>query len=254
MAAGTGTKSWAELVRTRERARTPTYTFRTAARNSGGSMSLPSTPDLKPTGNDYDEIIRIKVGTGASSNCKTFDIHKGILKFYSGYFRAAISNIENGRFAESGDGVICLAEDQPHTFDKFKSWLYTRDVGSVVEEGDCNESDCSWKILCQLWCFGDQSWILLLQNEVLSTLHRRIARRNFTPTVELGYVYDNTGPQSALRRYMIHAVAMKFNEPKEVLEYDDRFTKEILLDLVAALLPKPTRINSLEFSRIDLCE
>ncbi|KAI5362068.1 hypothetical protein Slin15195_G057180 [Septoria linicola] len=69
---------------------------------------LPSTPDRHASHKVIDEAIRIKVGQGHES--KVFDIHKGLLKHYSSYFRAAVKNLEGDRFAESAQGVISLPE------------------------------------------------------------------------------------------------------------------------------------------------
>lgn len=47
----------------------------------------------------FDTIVRIKVGKGDAQ--EVFEVYKGLLKFYSGYFRAAIDNMEAGRFLQS---------------------------------------------------------------------------------------------------------------------------------------------------------
>lgn len=75
---------------------------------------------------DYDEMSRIKVGTGDVS--KTFEVYKGVLKFYSGYFKASIAKIESGRFAESKDGVITLPEEDPSAFEALKGWSFTHEL------------------------------------------------------------------------------------------------------------------------------
>ncbi|KAF7187132.1 hypothetical protein HII31_11513 [Pseudocercospora fuligena] len=72
--------------------------------------SLPTTPDAQHTIDDhYDQAITIFVGRG--SGAKGYDIHRGLLKFYSGYFRTAIKNAEHGEFMEGKKGVIELWEE-----------------------------------------------------------------------------------------------------------------------------------------------
>ncbi|KAF7188868.1 hypothetical protein HII31_09791 [Pseudocercospora fuligena] len=83
------------------------------------AMALPSTSDKKPSAADFDSIIRLKVGKDE----QVFEIYKGIMKFYSGYFRSAIENIENGRFKEAEENIITLPEEEPETFKLFKDWL-----------------------------------------------------------------------------------------------------------------------------------
>ncbi|TKA82640.1 hypothetical protein B0A55_00736 [Friedmanniomyces simplex] len=83
-------------------------------------MSPPSIADRFPSSTDLDTLVTVNVGKGESQ--RTFQAHKGVLAFYSGYFDTAL----NGRFREATDGAGKLTTEDPTSFDIFLRWAYTR--------------------------------------------------------------------------------------------------------------------------------
>lgn len=65
-------------------------------------------------------MVTVKVGPSG----KEFHIHKGLICYYSEYFRGAFK----GGFQES-EGVVKLDDDRVDVFQCFVNWLYT---GKVV--------------------------------------------------------------------------------------------------------------------------
>lgn len=64
----------------------------------------------------YDSIVIVIVGPTEHH----FDLHKGLLCSWSGFFKAAL----NGNFIET-EGTVKLPEQDPETFRYFVNWLYT---------------------------------------------------------------------------------------------------------------------------------
>lgn len=232
--------------RTRASKTCPAHLTRSRLGTQGVSLSR-SRILLIPRRSDFDEIIQIKVGTG---NTETFEVYKGVLKFYSGYFRAAIANIEAGRFAEAEDGVITLAEEEPRLFAVFKGWLFGRKLHDSLGAMPVVPTT-----LCELWCFGDRRQIPLLQNEAITALHRWIVETNMCPTAQLEYIYTNTCEDSSLRRFVIFSSAARVSSAVNMKKLEDRrCSRESLLDLVACLYSRPKYLSKEEYSEMELCE
>ena len=87
----------------------------------------------------FDTIIEVQVGTGDDK--RTFEVFKGVLCFYSGYFQAAL----NGRFAEAHVHIVKLPTEEPLIFELFRYWIHTRRFFEPVLEphllfGKCQTS------------------------------------------------------------------------------------------------------------------
>ncbi|KXS97904.1 hypothetical protein AC578_4366 [Pseudocercospora eumusae] len=153
--------------------------------------ALPSTPEKFPTSQSYDSMVRIKAGRGEKA--KVFEVHQGILCFYSGYFRAAFK----GRWREAQEGAIDIPSISPSVFKLFIHWAYTRQLEIAAENG-------TDKAAVQLWIFGDAHEIPMLQNEVITATHRMVVKEGVVPKgFMINHVYENTMPQSRLRQYLI---------------------------------------------------
>ncbi|KAF3048987.1 hypothetical protein E8E11_009621 [Didymella keratinophila] len=74
---------------------------------------------LPPPATVYDMIIQVIVGKDAP---RTFQVHKGLLCYFSEYFARAFNN---KNWQESEDGVVRLVDDDAQTFQLFYNWLYT---------------------------------------------------------------------------------------------------------------------------------
>jgi hypothetical protein len=61
--------------------------------------------------------------------------------------------------------------------------------------------------LVELWTFGDRREIPLLMNCCVDALRKIIVLTWKAPTSELKRIYEQTTPESALRRLIIHDIA-----------------------------------------------
>lgn len=204
---------------------------------------LPSTPDKRPGSKCFDTIVRIKVGKGDAQ--EVFEVYKGLLKFYSGYFRAAIDNMEAGRFLQSEENTITLPDEDPSLFERFKSWLFIR-------EFNLDSTSCSQ--LLTLWCFGDRRQIPLLQNHVIDVLYKQMVDLHYQPRAHYSLIYENTCEGSPLRKFLIYSHARRYDRAGSAFKETEMWTYEILLDLGKELISRPAKMSREAFAKIDMCE
>ena len=141
------------------------------------------------------EVVEIKVGSG--TNQKSFMVHEGLLRYYSGYFEAALG----GSFAEATSRIVKLEEEEVSIFKRFVLWLYT---GKYTPPEDASYN---FDAICKLWVLGDRRQIPLLANAMVDLLRDEIVRLWNLPTGALGFVYRNTTTESGLRRFMIWVIS-----------------------------------------------
>jgi len=174
------------------------------------------------------------------SKKKSYSLHKGLLCFYSDYFRAAF----NGSFKEATDGKIELMDVEPEVFDIFQVWLYSRRLQASQKPA------LFYMTLAQLWVFGDKHQIPLLQNEVMDEIFARRAKLSVfhTPLVKLAY--EQTPVGSPLRKAVIEMVGhrMRLQEHGGAfqLSCQSDWSVESLIDLVH-VLDKIRKENKLVF-------
>ncbi|KAI9731796.1 MAG: hypothetical protein M1834_004585 [Cirrosporium novae-zelandiae] len=77
-----------------------------------------TSPSKKPRSftNLFDSVVQIKVGPKG----ELFEVHKGLLLHYSGYFKCALS----GRFKEAHENIIVLETEDVAIFELFFTWIY----------------------------------------------------------------------------------------------------------------------------------
>lgn len=191
------------------------------------------------------ETVRIKVGKADEQ--KSFILHKGILSFYSGYFKSAL----NSEFIEGQTDEIDLPEEDVQTFRHFIFWLY---------RGTLRRSITTRTILkmSRLWVFGDRRNIPLLQNSVLDEMRdiiKNATKQWLLPGVmELSFVYNNTTPDSALRRFIVD-VAHRTMSPTTVRPPSidhPQWNAEALQDMLAAALTGWEKGTAKSISKADV--
>ncbi|EME45418.1 hypothetical protein DOTSEDRAFT_23444 [Dothistroma septosporum NZE10] len=67
-------------------------------------MALPSTSDRSPG------------CVGRNNGSRTFEVHEGVLSFYSGYFKTTLAD-------KVHNGAIKLPDEDPTIFEAFSLWL-----------------------------------------------------------------------------------------------------------------------------------
>lgn len=164
------------------------------------------------------------------SKKKSYSLHKGLLCFYSDYFRAAF----NGSFKEATDGKIELMDVEPEVFDIFQVWLYSRRLQAPTD------SVLYFSTLAQLWVFGDKHQIPLLQNEAMDEIFARHAKLNHFQTKLVKLAYEQTPVGSPLRKAAIEIIGynIKLQEESDSafqLSCQSNWSVESLIDLVRVL-------------------
>ncbi|THY91796.1 hypothetical protein D6C89_05552 [Aureobasidium pullulans] len=193
---------------------------------SSPSTGAVSTPNKWPSTEHYNGIVTVVVG----SKKKSYSLHKGLLCFYSDYFRAAF----NGSFKEATDGKIELMDVEPEVFDIFQVWLYSRRLQAPAD------SVLYFTRLAQLWVFGDKHQVPLLQNEVMDDIFAKRAQlKVFYPEL-VKLAYEQTPVGSPLRKAVIEIVGhcMKLQEESDSalqLSCQPHWSVESLVDLVRVL-------------------
>ena len=142
----------------------------------------------------FDTLINIEVGSGDEK--RTFEVYKGVLCFYSSYFRAAL----DGRFIEAQEHRVKLSTEDPKIFKMFRHWIHTR---CFFESTIAPSTLLSFRIIADLWIFGDAHEVPMLQSEVANVMLEKVRQsRNFPSIVDLTYICDNTIESSPLRRLL----------------------------------------------------
>lgn len=123
---------------------------------------------------------------------------------------------------------------EENVFDRVQLWLYTRNLQLPTDDSDIFE------ILVDLWIFGDQHQMPLLQNRVMDELFDRCEAADSVASYLIGTVYAETLAGSPLRKAFIEIVAwsMKIEPDAGTFicpEQSEYWTKESLIDLVFAI-------------------
>lgn len=191
----------------------------------------------------YGETVTIEVGSEGSQ--KTFYPYKGILSFYSGYFRAALS----GSWSESKTGVIKLETEDADVFERFMLWLYTNRASDQT-------LGMNFSAIIKLWLFADRRNIPLLMNEMVDEMHRYIGDLWIVPTKHLHEIYEHTSEQSTLRRMVVNSMARTIGpallEKKEDL---DKWPKEALAEMLRLTLAEPRELplGKMQYKALKMC-
>ena len=129
------------------------------------------------------------------------------------------------------DQSIHLAEDRPTVFARFVLWLYHGDI----LEADETAKDVDWRLMIDLFLFGQVRGIPELQNDIVDMTVKKELDDYIIPTQQLNYIYENTNEGSPLRRFFVDFMAHRavLDDPKLFPEeLMTQFPKEFLRDLV----------------------
>jgi len=162
---------------------------------------------------------------------KVFKMHRGLLCSVSPYFKTALE----GDFKEAQEQKIELTEDDCEAMEYFQFWLYTQ---SILDKEE-TVSDIEWRILMELYVFGETRLITTLQNQVLDLIIRKVAKGKNLPEHKIMYdIFEKTCPGSSLRNYIVEASARignlavwkwDFVDGEEIAQRD--FLKELVVEM-----------------------
>lgn len=145
-------------------------------------------------------MIEVVVG---ESDRKSFFLHRGLLAYYSGYFRAALQ----GNFREGKSGVIRLPTEDVATFQQFVHWLYTGRLPAERVSGLPTRKEA-----CELWLLADRRNVPLLGNLAVNAYRDLDASEWIIPVATSRLIYDNTSESSGLRRLDTYLFAATVGE------------------------------------------
>ncbi len=143
----------------------------------------------------FGETVQVRVGQ-VPPEVETFTLHRGILRHYSGYFDAALKD----GFKEGQTGIIELPDEDALLFKRFVFWLYT----GVFERPQAQDN---FHDIVRMWVFADMRQVPLLANLMIDSARDETVEKWKMITSELRFVYENTPPESRLRRFMIWAIS-----------------------------------------------
>lgn len=131
-----------------------------------------------------------------SHNKKHYNIHAGLLKHYSSFFRRGLS----AGWSEATTRTFTLTEDDPNIFQLFFHWIYSGKLYSTLTVD--GQVPISFMDLCELFIFGDARGIPELCNVAIDTIFQKFANEWGYPTLVLQPVYDHTPESSKLRIFL----------------------------------------------------
>lgn len=181
---------------------------------------------------------------------KPYRIHKGVLSFYSGYFRKAL---QDGRSKANKTNEMVFENTHIDAFDAITNWLYSHRLHPEV---DTDSTKISETTIIKAWVLGHAWDIPALMNAAVNLVHHKISEAWEFPTHEVEHVYEFTVPGHKLRTYIIDVIA-KISEPKDVLGADDTkfWCKDALLDLSKRVWGKRIgMVSKEEFAEWGLCQ
>jgi hypothetical protein len=228
------------------------------------SWSRSSELTNKPYSSAYvSEIVTIEVG----EDKRAFQVHRGLLTFYSGYFKTALDGasgssktVPDEEIAEAQNGVIGLKFEEPAVFEEFVMWLYSHKPR--VESTTKENAQQHYRSIVKLWIFADRRDIPLLMNEMIGNLQQAVASVWVVPVQVIQKVYEGTTEDSALRQMILHLFtsicgnAFVTHVTLEAGRYEEYYPKRFLLDWIKGMLRRGYDRRSLtqgEHENIDLC-
>lgn len=181
----------------------------------------------------YRDLVTLMIGAAKVK----YTLHKGILCFYSDFFRVAF----NGSFKEANERTIELPEVEVDVFEASQVWLYTQSLPK--NETASIKVYPEWPLLVKLWIFGDGCQISLLQNNVIDAIIDKVAKDNTVPTNSLNLTYENTVSNSPLRKAITDIMTYRSKLPdgtpgyaeSNCLLHSDEWPKDACLDVMAEM-------------------
>ncbi|KAG9657191.1 hypothetical protein KCU64_g5367, partial [Aureobasidium melanogenum] len=190
----------------------------TPSQTGGSAGRAVSTPNKWPSSKSYKEPVTLIVG----ATKEHYILHKDLLCFYSDFFRAAF----NGSFKEAAERKIELPNTEVDVFEAFQVWLYTQKMPKN-ENTSSGKVHLEWPILIKLWIFGDKYQMPLLQNIVMDNSFDKVEMDAETPLYWIRLAYENTTPNSPLRKAITDIMAYR-----AIMHKSEATTRTCLSDTV----------------------
>ncbi|KAE8446893.1 hypothetical protein EG329_011524 [Mollisiaceae sp. DMI_Dod_QoI] len=195
---------------------------------------------MEPTFWHSNDLVKLFPGT--KPDAKPFTIHKDFACHYSPVFNAAF----NSKFLEGQTQEYRLECDgiNENVVRLLVHWIYTQrlellqiQTENAVESTEKAEADMEFFItknecLVKLWVLADKLLMPALQNAIIGALEASRREKSTTVSAKLiGYVCENTGRDSPLRRYMVAQYAGHVHS-EWLIAHDGQVPAEFLADMV----------------------
>ena len=128
-------------------------------------------------------------------------MHKGLLCYQSGYFKAALSE----DFKEGQENEIILDDEDLETVESFNEWLYT---GKLPPANDKAREVLGY-VLCKLYVFGEKRLVPELQNAIIDNL--AFYGSDVLQAKSVRYVWINTAETSSFHSFLVEWYVQKAN-------------------------------------------
>ncbi|OAL47209.1 hypothetical protein IQ07DRAFT_682685 [Pyrenochaeta sp. DS3sAY3a] len=199
----------------------------------------------------YGSMVSIIVGNEVSK--RTFQVHEGLLKHHSDYFKAALKD----DWKKDPSKPIELPEDDPSVFQEVFRWLYT---GKLYHELSGNgRIPLRTRTICKIYIFGDMRGSPGLCNAAIDLLFQVFCQEWAYPLPDAQFVYKNTCKGSALRKFFAVLAAETYSWRRLEIASEE-YPKELLVDVLIHLrksnLPlAPPNVHDvwIQKSRLAVC-
>lgn len=181
---------------------------------------------------------------------KFFFLHKGILSFYSGYFRAALSD----DFLEAVQGFIDLPTEDVSLFERFVGWLYNKNIDLPKEVPD------AFQLICSLWAFADRRQVPLLMNAMVNALRDTVVSSWISPDAQVSYIYEHSTGASGMRRAAVEIISSTAISGLDDESNRQQWPKEAVWDVLKAIVAKRNSKRCVTFAskndvaKLDMCQ
>lgn len=231
-----------------------------------GVLRVQTTDDLSSSDCwDLSDVIKIRVKQDGRT--EEFSMSRPLLRWHSAYFNAALD--PDGGFVERGQEVFEIEEDI-EAFETFRSWMFTTTLGDApspaqnggaataqtTQTGTSARTNMRVKY-CKAWILGESRGVPGLKNAVIDALHKDDWNNWALSVKEMSYVYNNTMPNAALRRYLTEFISRTM-AIKEVAalsaEKKQRIPRELIWDLIGLWSKRTTVISRKTWASQDRCQ
>jgi hypothetical protein len=144
-------------------------------------------------------------------------------------------------FSEAITCEIVLENTLPELLGLFVHWMYTQDIPTTicddmslpVAKGDEQELP-SMVHLFELWLLADYLQVPELQNKVLDTIRRRIARIRYYQLPALRIPFEKTLQGSVVRKFVIDLLCWSSKPAKNLFDRRAMIPSEMFIELFVA--------------------
>jgi hypothetical protein len=122
-----------------------------------------------------------------------------------------------------------MLNEDPTLFEYFQIWLYSKEILT----NDKVQGDIPWRVLVDLFVFGDARGIPHLQKAAVDAIIKKQWDLNRISTRSIKYIYEETPEHSPLRRLFVESMA-NLGNASWFTEEEDWHRKHFLLNLAQA--------------------